>query len=320
MSLNLFQLDPVRWRALRPKLTPMFTSGKLRDMFALMVECSKCLEGYLNSAVSIEEPVEIRELTAKYTTDVIGTCAFGINMNAINEENNEFRQMGKRIFDGTTEHTLRLKTRLLWPKFYDLLGFVMPERTVAPFFTKLVMNTIKYRREHGIYRPDCINMLMEFKKHPEQIKGIELTDTLLTAQAFALFAAGFETSGTSMTWALYELAQNHDIQDKVHKEIKAYHDKYGDTFTVESLNEMKYLDKVFKGNHIRMLHIRVSHRFPSNGQLWKPLPDDCNLLSAKPRDLGPSHVNKEHYLSLYKITNKVQFLIVLSSCVSTFSP
>ncbi|XP_076284688.1 cytochrome P450 6a2-like isoform X2 [Lasioglossum baleicum] len=257
MSLNLFQLDPVRWRALRPKLTPMFTSGKLRDMFALMVECSKCLEGYLNSAVSIGEPVEIRELTAKYTTDVIGTCAFGINMNAINEENNEFRQMGKRIFDGTTEHTLRLKTRLLWPKFYDLLGFVMPERTVAPFFTKLVMNTIKYRREHGIYRPDCINMLMEFKKHPEQIKGIELTDTLLTAQAFAFFAAGFETSGTSMTWALYELAQNHDIQDKVHKEIKAYHDKYGDTFTVESLNEMKYLDKVFKGSRFANLQAKL---------------------------------------------------------------
>lgn len=246
MSLNLFQLDPVRWRALRPKISPAFTSGKLRDMFALIVECSKCLEGYVDSVVGTGEPVKIHDLTAKYTTDVIGSCAFGINMNALNEENNEFRHIGKRIFEGSIEHTFRLKTRLAWPKFYDLLGFVVPDRTIAPFFTNLVKNIMKVRQENGIYRPDFMNMLMEFKKHPEQFKGVELTDTLLTAQAFTFFAAGFETSATSMTWTLYELAQNHEIQDKLHEEIKAYYEKYGDTFTVETLTEMKYLDKVFK--------------------------------------------------------------------------
>ncbi|XP_076285747.1 putative cytochrome P450 6a14 isoform X2 [Lasioglossum baleicum] len=174
MSQHLFRLDARKWRPLRPKITPIFTSGKLREMFALMVECSKNLEGYLDNVVGKGEPVKVSELSAQYTTDVVGTCAFGINMNSMSEKESEFRRMGRSMFNTTVESVLRLKTSLLWPKFYDLLGFVVPEKTLTRFFTKIVMNAIKYREEHGIHRPDFINMLMEFRNHPEQIEGVEI--------------------------------------------------------------------------------------------------------------------------------------------------
>ncbi|XP_076642975.1 putative cytochrome P450 6a14 [Halictus rubicundus] len=246
MSLNLFQLDATRWRQLRPKISPVFTSGKLRDMFGLAVECSKNLEANLNKLVATGEPIEVKQMFSRFTMDVIGSCAFGIDMSGEGEKESEFRRMGNRIFDSSIETTLRLKTRLFWPELYDLLGYVVPEKTLVTFFTKTVMDMIKYRKEHSIYRPDFLNALIEFRNHPEWFKGIELTDTLLTAQAFVFFAAGSDTSSTAMSWALCELAQNHDVQDKLHEEMKAYHAKYGDTFTVESLKELKYLDKVFK--------------------------------------------------------------------------
>ncbi|XP_076285005.1 putative cytochrome P450 6a14 [Lasioglossum baleicum] len=246
LSQQLFRLETQRWRPIRPKITPIFTAGKLREIFALIVECSKNLEEYLNNVVGKGEPVKVSELSAQYTTDVVGTCAFGINMNSLGEKESEFRRMGRSMFEPTIENVLRLKTSLLCPKLYDLLGYVVPEKRLTRFFTKIVKSAIKYRREHGIYRPDFINMLMELENHPEQIEGVELTDTLLVALAAGFFAAGFETSSSNITWTLYELAQNHEIQDKVHEEIKAYHIKYGDTFTVDSLKELKYLDKVFK--------------------------------------------------------------------------
>ncbi|KZC12362.1 PREDICTED: cytochrome P450 6a2-like [Dufourea novaeangliae] len=245
LSPNLFNLESERWRPLRPKLSPIFTSGKLKDMFPLMLECSAHLENYLDK-VAKGVPVEIRDLTAKFTTDVIGTCAFGIEMNAIAEEDSEFRRMGKKIFAADTENVLRLKVKQYSPKFYDLLGYILPDRRIAPFFTKVVTDTIKYRKQHDLSRPDFINMLMELQKHPEKIDNIELTNSFLTAQAFVFFAAGFETSSSAMSNALYELAQNHEIQNKLRAEIKEYYDKSDGELKYEDIKDMEYLDKVFK--------------------------------------------------------------------------
>ncbi|XP_011704882.1 PREDICTED: probable cytochrome P450 6a13, partial [Wasmannia auropunctata] len=63
------------------------------------------------------------------------------------------------------------------------------------------------------------------------------------AQSNAFFQAGFETSSTTMTFALYELAQHQDIQDKVHKEIDEILSKYND-MTYDAINEMTYLHMV----------------------------------------------------------------------------
>lgn len=50
-----------------------------------------------------------------------------------------------------------------------------------------------------------------------------------------------------MAHALYEMALNPHIQDKVRKEIKEFHAKNNGNFTYEEVKKMKYLDKVFKG-------------------------------------------------------------------------
>nr|XP_031836321.1 probable cytochrome P450 6a14 [Nomia melanderi] len=246
LSPNLFNLEAKRWRPLRSKLSPTFTAGKLKEMFSLMIDCGKQLEEYLDSVVEKEESVEIRELTAKFTTDVIGSCAFGIDMNAMDEKESEFRRKGREIFAASFENVLRLKIKLFSPTFYNLLGYVVPDRKLAPFFTKVVMDTVKYRKEHGIVRPDFIHMLMELQKHPEKLDNVEFTETLLTAQAFVFFAAGFETSSAAMSNALYELAQNHEVQDKLRAEIREHHRKCGGNFKYEDIKEMPYLDKVFK--------------------------------------------------------------------------
>lgn len=44
---NLFFLKNPAWKIVRTKLTPFFTSGKIKNMFGLMVECGKNLDEYL---------------------------------------------------------------------------------------------------------------------------------------------------------------------------------------------------------------------------------------------------------------------------------
>ena len=80
-----------------------------------------------------------------------------------------------------------------------------------------------------------MNTLLELRNNPEKVKDIKLTDTLLAAQAFVFFAAGFETSSTTISNALYELALNQDIQKKLREEIKEFDAKNSGDWKYETI-------------------------------------------------------------------------------------
>jgi len=78
----------------------------------------------------------------------------------------------------------------------------------------------------------------------------EITMDVIAAQAFVFYIAGFETSSSTMTFCLYELALNPDIQERVWNDINTVLQKHGGNITYESIFEMKYLDKVVNGERI----------------------------------------------------------------------
>ncbi|XP_076679139.1 putative cytochrome P450 6a14 [Andrena cerasifolii] len=246
LSPHLFNLEAERWRPLRTRLSPVFTSGKLKEMFPLILECADNLEEYLEKVVAKGEPVECRELTAKYTTDVIGSCAFGIETNALSDKESEFRRMGRMVFANNFSQIIRFRFRQAMPWLYNLLGYVLPPTEITTFFTKVIVDTMNYRTQNDVVRPDFVNMLLELKKHPDKLENIKLTDTLLTAQAFVFFIAGFETSSTTMSNALYELALNTDVQDKLRKEIAEHYEKNNGELKYDHVKDMTYLDLVFR--------------------------------------------------------------------------
>ncbi|XP_071567381.1 cytochrome P450 6A1-like [Temnothorax nylanderi] len=246
LSQHLFALEPKRWRPLRMNLSPVFTSGKLKEMFSLISECADNLVQYMEKITSENKPVECRELTAKYTTDVIGSCAFGIEMNALSDEDSEFRKMGRKVFNPTWINILRMRIRQMFPWLYELSAYVLPQTETTKFFIRVIVETMNYRETNNITRNDFIDMLRELKKHPDKLGDIGMTDSLLASQAFVFFLAGFETSSTTISNALYELALNQKIQDNLREEIDEVHAKHGRDLTYDNIKKMDYLDKVFK--------------------------------------------------------------------------
>lgn len=79
---HLFLIDGTKWRNLRVKLTPTFTSGKMKMMFNILVRCGEPLIQALDEYADNEKPIDIKELLECFTTDVIGSCAFGIDCNS----------------------------------------------------------------------------------------------------------------------------------------------------------------------------------------------------------------------------------------------
>lgn len=68
------------------------------------------------------------------------------------------------------------------------------------------------------------------------------------AQAFIFFLAGFETTSTTTSFALFEMARCPQIQQRAREEVLRIIAKHGGEITYDALMEMKYLDMIFNGN------------------------------------------------------------------------
>lgn len=97
LSGNLFSLEGDKWRNLRGKLTPTFTSGKLKAMFSTLLDCGGPLIEYVNNVAANGDQIEIRELLAQYTTNVIASVAFGIEINCVGNPDQDFRKFGRKV-------------------------------------------------------------------------------------------------------------------------------------------------------------------------------------------------------------------------------
>lgn len=61
------------------------------------------------------------------------------------------------------------------------------------------------------------------------------------------FLAGFETTSITLSYCLYELAMNPDIQNKVKEEIRT-HLKNHKEINIDFLQEITYMEQVIQGN------------------------------------------------------------------------
>lgn len=75
-------------------------------------------------------------------------------------------------------------------------------------------------------------------------------ETDIVANAFILFAAGFETVSTAMSFCLYELALKKPIQDKVRKEMNATKIQHSGEIDDDFLRELHYLEMVLAGQYL----------------------------------------------------------------------
>ena len=252
LSAHLFAIEGAEWKNMRAKLTPTFTSGKMKMMFGTVVDISVKMVEHMDKEVKKSE-LEMKDLLAQFTTDVIGNVAFGIEMNSMKDPNSMFRQMGRKVFETPPLRTMKVLFLSTFRKFAVKLNLKITQPDVSEFFLKSIRETVEYREANDVKRNDFMNLLLQIKN-----KGKINDDTgasigtlsfnELAAQCFLFFLAGFETSSTTMTFALYELAMNPDIQDKLRDEIRLVLKNHDNKLTYEAMLEIKYLQMVIDGN------------------------------------------------------------------------
>ncbi|XP_073813630.1 cytochrome P450 6a9-like [Musca autumnalis] len=250
LSGQLFLLDGTKWKNMRSKLSPTFTSGKMKFMFPTVTKVGNEFIEVLDKMVEKDGSVlEVKDLLARFTTDVIGTCAFGIECSSLKDPNVEFRVMGKKSLVQQRHNRLVIA---FMASFVDLARKLHLKQTpddIEAFFMRIVRETVEYREKNNIRRNDFMDMLIDLKnkklmksEHGDELRNLSLEE--IAAQAVVFFNAGFETSSTTLGFTLYELAQNQEIQDRARKEVLEKLEKYQGELSYECMKEMSYLEQI----------------------------------------------------------------------------
>ena len=96
-GLSLFAMRDQKWKDMRSTLSPAFTGSKMRLMFELIRDVSSQTMNYLKQHENYKNGIEldIILLLTRFANDVIASTAFGLKIDSISDEKNEFYQMGK---------------------------------------------------------------------------------------------------------------------------------------------------------------------------------------------------------------------------------
>lgn len=122
----------------------------------------------------------------------------------------------------------------------------MPDKA-ADYFMGIISQTLKYRKANNITRGDFLDMMVELKS---KLGENDFTELDITSHAIGFVTDGLETSSIVLSYALYELGVNLDMQEKLRKEIDLILEKHKGVLSYEALQEMVYLEQFFCGNFI----------------------------------------------------------------------
>lgn len=273
---SLIMLKGQKWKDMRATLSPAFTGSKMRKMLQLVVECADEMSQYFQRQAMENErksvDYEMKDLFSKYTNDVISTTAFGIKTNSFENENNEFRRVGKKFQELSSPTTiLKVIIMKMFPVIAKMLNIRLFDMGTTKFFRTMVLENIATREKQGIFRPDMINILMNIRNGNSQVNyqnedNVERSDGFavveesnigkkivnrkwnddeIVGQCFLFFLAGFDTTSTCLAFTFYELAMNPNCQTRLYQEIcETNKHLEGKRLTYDALQNMKYMDMV----------------------------------------------------------------------------
>ena len=192
-----------------------------------------------------DQSVNMLDWFSKLTLEAILSTAFGVDTNIQMGENTETLEKAKALFE--VPFIVRLIGRLPFGKL--LLKIMFSVRgNPATYLGDVVKEIIKTRRQQGLTgRKDLLHLMMTANEETT-VEGVsKLSDEEIVAQSIVFLLAGYETSSNTLSFILYHLALNPDVQDKLRTEInEAVESNAKRKSLYELAQNMEYLDCVIK--------------------------------------------------------------------------
>lgn len=277
---NLANMSGSEWKGMRHIVTPTFSSAKMKAMFPLIANCAQTLKNTLLQEQLYE--LEVPMLATRYTTDVIGSCAFGFDPESLKNPRSPFLEMTRRMFKISSASLLRRYCRIFFPRLFKYLNLKSYSEDVEIFFTDIIRQVLTERRTTGSMRHDFLQLMLNVQKTEPSFL---MTDELITSNSFIFMLAGLDTSATTTSFCLYQLAKDTLLQERLRAEINESLRQHGE-LNYEAVMEMRLVTQTV------LETLRLHPPVPMTTRLCTSpatLPDTDLTLKEKDSVLIPIH-------------------------------
>ena len=203
------------WRILRRKMSPSFTSGKLKGMLYPMEGPIKDTLDQLLKRANMASIVNVQQTFQDMACVVVARCAFGIDIDRAkaSETDQRILEMGRKLgqtFTFDKESNREFQMALHFPfitKFFP----AYPDNFYQ--FQHAIKAMLKVRKESGIVKNDFCQLIQEL------LGDTRIPKDIVYAQASIFYLAGVETVSTALSSFVYVMAKHPKVQEQLYQEI-----------------------------------------------------------------------------------------------------
>ncbi len=212
LGRGVFLTNGAEWQRQRRIIDPAFEGGRLRDTFPAMWAAGQATVARLQAAAG-PEPVEVEAQMSHSTADVIFRTLFSV---PIEDETAMAVFRAFRAFQGT-QPLLNLAAFLPLPRWmprFHRRATLRAARRIRALTAELVAAR-RAAIAAGKAPDDLATKIMTTR---DPVDGRTFDDAEMVDQVAVFFLAGHETSASALGWALYLLALDPDLQDRLAEE------------------------------------------------------------------------------------------------------
>ena len=235
-------LEGDAWKALRSKISPAFSSAKLKGMHKIISEVGNDFTEHVERISTNNSEINVKHLASRYFLQIAALTSIGVEILAFDDD--KAGHIFQAIMNVTSRDSSPLQTlkgiiTVAFPKLAELLNVEIFDRKSVNFIGDMIEQTVKIRKEKtgGNRRNDIVDLLLEAFEGNEQDKDQSKSENLLPTKKghtipinnahaslisniFIMFMAGIATNPTFFSVCLYFLAMNPCMQDKLFNMIK----------------------------------------------------------------------------------------------------
>jgi cytochrome P450 family 6 len=183
LLVNIFNTRGQKWKDLRTKMTPTFTTGRIKAMFPIILTITNRLTEFLTD----KNEVEIREAFQQISVEIITSTTLGIDTKCLGEKDkNEFFEIAKRSSDPPPRDGILTLFAMSFGKLFNFLKLRIVPEEITFFFMKVLHDSVLYREKNQILRHDFFQLMVNMMKNPE----IKLSFEEMAASCHLFFTAG----------------------------------------------------------------------------------------------------------------------------------
>lgn len=132
----------------------------------------------------------------------------------------------------------------LWPPLQINLGSLTPWGRYVKAMTEVTTALIEVIRRHRRRKSAGTSSVLQALIEAQDLDGSALTDEELRDEMMTFLLAGYDTTATALTWAVYEIVSNPEVNCRLRGEIEQIADSGG--LQPEQIMSLPYLDAVVK--------------------------------------------------------------------------